>query len=260
MRELFEDLGAEPLDDPVSLARRSLRQSARARFYREATAGQLENGAFPVLLDGRAVRTPARRALASPSAALTGALAAEWDAQSERIDPASMPLTRLANSIIDGVADAPQPVADEIARFLGSDLLFYRAAEPAGLVAAQAAHWDSPIAWAHEVLGARFMLAEGVVFVEQPERALAAARAAIPQDAWRLGAVHVVTALTGSALLALALLRGRLSAEEAWTAAHVDEDWNMAQWGRDDLALERRAFRWREMQAAAAVLEALAGQ
>jgi chaperone required for assembly of F1-ATPase len=259
MRELLEDLAVQSLD-PREAARRSLRQPSRARFYREATVGPLENGVFPVLLDGRAVRTPARRPLASPSVALTSRLAAEWDAQSERIDPASMPLTRLANSIIDGVADGPQPVADEIAHYLASDLLFYRAEGPAGLVAAQSAHWDPLIAWAQEALGARFMLAEGVMFVAQPERAIAAVRAAIPQDGslqdiWRLGAVHVVTTLCGSALLALALLRGRLSADEVWAAAHVDEDWNTAQWGRDDLALERRAFRRREMQAAATVVE-----
>ena len=108
--------------------------------------------------------------------------------------------------------------------------------------------------WARETLGAPFNLGEGVVFVTQPEAALAAARDAIPADPWRLGAVNTVTTLTGSALLALALARGRLTADEAWQAAHVDEDWNMEQWGRDELALERRAFRFAELQAAATVL------
>jgi chaperone required for assembly of F1-ATPase len=110
------------------------------------------------------------------------------------------------------------------------------------------------IAWAHADLGARFMLAQGVVFVAQAERALAAARAALPDDPWRLGALHAVTTLTGSALLGLALMRGRLRADEAWAAANVDEDWQMSQWGRDELALQRRAFRWEEMRAAATVL------
>ena len=108
-------------------------------------------------------------------------------------------------------------------------------------------HWDPVLAWAREALGARFSLGEGVVHVAQPEAALAAARAAIPADPWRLGAVHAVTTLTGSALIALALARGGLSAEAAWQAAHVDEDWNMEQWGRDELALERRAFRLRRV-------------
>jgi chaperone required for assembly of F1-ATPase len=99
------------------------------------------------------------------------------------------------------------------------------------------------------------MLAEGVMFVPQPERAITAAQAAIPDDPWRLGAVSSITSLTGSALLALALLRGRLSTDEAWAAAHVDEDWQREQWGRDELAEQRRDFRFADMLAAATVLE-----
>jgi chaperone required for assembly of F1-ATPase len=168
-----------------------------------------------------------------------------------------MPLTRLANSIIDGVVDAPQPVADDIAKYLASDLLFYRADQPDRLVARQAQAWDPLLVWAREVLGARFVLAEGVVFVRQADQALAAARAAIPADPWQLGALSSITTLTGSALLALALLRGRIDVDEAWAAAHVDEDWNMELWGRDELALQRRAFRFSEMQAAATMLWAM---
>jgi chaperone required for assembly of F1-ATPase len=112
------------------------------------------------------------------------------------------------------------------------------------------------LAWARDVLGARFLLAEGLVYVTQSPEALAAASAAIPRDHWRLGAVNSVTTLTGSALIALALAGGALSVDEAWTAAHVDEDWNMDFWGRDELALERRGYRFAEMQAAALVLRA----
>ena len=223
------------------------------RFYREAGVEEAEDG-FRVVLDGRPVRTPARRFLAAPSRALADALAAEWNAQGESIDPATMPLTRLANSIIDGVANAPEPVAAEIEKYLGSDLLFYRADGPQGLLERQARHWDPLIAWARESLGARFILAQGLVHAAQPQAAVASARAAIPSDPWRLGAVHAVTTLTGSALIALALLRGRLTADEAWDAAHVDEDWNMEQWGRDEIALARRASRFAEFAAAATVL------
>ena len=252
MREILQDLfGNEPLD-PVEAARRNMRPNLRKRFYTSAAAG--EGAPFPVLLDGRAVKTPAGGALAAPTRALAEAIAAEWDAQGERIDPATMPLTRLANAIIDGVAREPQPVIDEIAKYLGSDLVCYRADTPEGLVAKQAQHWDPIVTWARDTLGARFILSEGVVFVAQPEGAVAAARAAIPSDPWRLGAAHVVTTLTGSALLALALAAGRLDAEAAWNAANVDEDWNMAQWGRDALALERRAVRFADMQAATTVL------
>jgi chaperone required for assembly of F1-ATPase len=168
-----------------------------------------------------------------------------------------MPLTRLANSIIDGVAPSPAPVTDEIEKYLGTDLLFYRAEGPPGLVESQRRHWDPIVEWAREALGARFVLAEGVMHVAQPPEASAGAAAAIPKDPWRLGAVHVATTLTGSALLALALAAGRITVDEAWAAAHVDEDWNMEFWGRDELALQRRAYRFAEMQAAARVLDAL---
>jgi chaperone required for assembly of F1-ATPase len=200
------------------------------------------------------VRTPAGRLLAAPTLALARALAAEWEAQHEMIDPAKMPLTRLANSIIDGVSERSAPVAEEVARYLASDLVCYRAATPPGLVGRQAQQWDPIVAWARDALGARFMLAEGVMHVEQPDSTLAAAAAAIPSDPWKLGALHSITTLTGSALLALALAQGRIGADEAWAAAHIDEDWNMEQWGRDELALERRAYRHAEFQAAAAVL------
>jgi chaperone required for assembly of F1-ATPase len=202
------------------------------------------------------VRTPAQRILAAPTRAVAEAIAAEWQVQGDVVDPSTMPLTRLANAIIDGVADRPQPVAGEIAKYLSSDLLFYRAASPAGLVERQHRHWDPVLAWAAQVLGARFALAEGVVHVAQPEHAIGAARAAIPEGPWPLGALHAATTLTGSALLALALAHGKLSVEEAWQAAHVDEDWNMEQWGRDTPALERRAFRFAELKAAAVVLMA----
>jgi chaperone required for assembly of F1-ATPase len=168
-----------------------------------------------------------------------------------------MPLTRLANSIIDGVVDAAGPVQAEVAKFLASDLVCYRADSPDGLVARQAQHWDPLVAWACDAFGARLVLGEGVRFVEQPEDALAAAARAIPDEPWRLGAVHAVTTLTGSALIALALAQGQLSVEEAWAAAHVDEDWNIAQWGEDAQALERRAARTAEMRAAATVLALL---
>lgn len=258
MREIFEDIHAHQPLDPSESARRGAHPQLRRRFYETATVAETGEG-FAVLLDGKGVRTPARRPLALPTRRLAEALAAEWQAQEAVIDPARMPLTRLANSIIDGVAGSPKPVAEEIAKYLGTDLLFYRADQPAGLVARQAQHWDPVLAWAHDALGARFILAEGVMFVAQPEKALMAARAAIPAHPWRLGAAYVVTTLTGSALLALAVAQGRLSADEAWAAAHVDEDWQAEQWGHDELARERRALRWTDMQAAATVLAHVAG-
>ena len=256
MRDLFEEIFANQPLDPTEAARRGMRPHLRRRFYARAEVAEGEDG-FAVLLDGRPVKTPARRTLAAPTRALAEALAAEWEAQRDVVDPAKMPLTRLANSIIDGVADTPAAVAAEAEKYLASDLVCYRAEGPDGLVARQAGAWDPVIAWAREALGARFVVGEGMVFAVQPGAALAAARAALPRDPWRLGAFHVVTTLTGSALIALAVLNGRLGVEDAWRAAHIDEDWNMDFWGRDELALERRAARYAEMGAACLVLRTL---
>ena len=254
MRDIFEDIFVQPPPDPTEAARRHMRPILRKRFYKTAAAGESADG-FAVLLDGKSVRTPARRALAAPTRALANAIAAEWNAQTGVIEPTSMPLTRLANAIVDAVADAPAPVAQEIVQYLGSDLLCYRAREPAGLVTRQAQLWDPVVAWAQDALGARFVLAQGVTHLSQPAAAIAAAAKAIPENAWRLGALSAITTMTGSALIALALDHGQLSVEQAWQAAHVDEDWQMAKWGRDPAALARRAYRFAEMQAAAKVLE-----
>ncbi len=250
MRDAEHD---KPRDNPIEAARRATRPALRRRFYVNVATASVPQG-HAVQLDDKPVRTPAGRTLAAPTEALARAIAAEWNAQHDVVDPATMPLTRLANVIIDGVADRPAAVADEVEKYLASDLVCYRAGGPERLVERQSRHWDPILAWAREALGARFTLAAGVMHVTQGDADLAAAGAAIPHDPWRLGAVHSVTTLTGSALIALALARGRLSADEAWQAAHVDEDWNMAQWGEDALALERRAARFAELQAAATVL------
>lgn len=254
MRDIFEDIfKGDPLD-PMEAARRNVRPTLRKRFYEKAEVAP-EGDGFAVTLDGKPVRTPARRPLAAPSRELAQAIADEWQAQTDTIDPAHMPLTRLANSIVDGVADKPAQVRDEIVKYLGSDLLFYRADGPEGLTERQALAWDPVVRWAADTLGARFIMVEGVVFAAQPEAAIAAAARAIPADIWRLGAAHSVMTLTGSALLALALAHPGIDVAQAWQAAHVDEDWQMEQWGRDTLAMERRAHREAEMKAAATVLK-----
>jgi chaperone required for assembly of F1-ATPase len=261
MRDIFEEIFSEPQGNPMDAARRAMRSPLRSRFYREAQVEECEGG-LQILLDGKPVRTPAKKPLIAPSRRLADRIAGEWAAQGDTIDPFSMPLTRLANAIIDGVATASQPVAAEVEKYLQSDLLCYRAPGPEGLLARQRRHWDPVMEWAREALGARFMLAEGVMHVRQPEEAIEAAAGAIPRggsarELWRLGALNLVTALTGSALLALAIDAGRLTPDEAWTAAHVDEDWNMDQWGHDEMALKRRTDRRRDFDAACAALTAL---
>jgi chaperone required for assembly of F1-ATPase len=254
MREIFEEIFVNQPLDPMESARRNMRASLRKRFYKDAAVGDAGADGFPVLLDGKSVRTPAQELLSAPTRPLAQAIADEWQAQEEVIDPARMPLTRLANATIDAVAARAQPVADEIARYLGSDLTVYRASTPVGLVERQSQLWDPVLAFARDELGARFVQIEGVVFSPQPPQAIEAARAYIPSDAWRLAAVSSITTLTGSALLALMLARGAITPDAAWEAAHLDEDWQMAHWGRDERALERRAFRRSDFDAAAAVL------
>jgi chaperone required for assembly of F1-ATPase len=254
MREIFTDIFENQLFDPTETARRGVRPRLRKRFYKRAHTSEGSEGEVAIFLDGKPVLTPSRRALAAPTRALAQAIAAEWDAQAELIDPARMPLTRLANAVIDAVSETPQAVADEVAKYLGSDLLFYRAEAPAGLIEKQAQAWDPVLAWARDAFDARFVLAQGIMHVPQPHEAIAATRAAIPGEPWPLAAVSSITTLTGSGLLALAVAQSALEADAAWIAAHVDEDWQMSQWGRDELALERRAFRFAEFQAAVAVL------
>jgi chaperone required for assembly of F1-ATPase len=256
MRDIFEDIFSDQPLDPVGAARRSLGQGLRKRFFTNVSVEETGQSGFAVLLDGKSVRTPARRALAAPARQLAEAIAQEWRDATDHIDPARMPVTRLANTIIDGVVGAETQVAAEIEKYLGSDLMYYRATEPEGLVARQAELWDPLLAFARDRLGARFVLAGGINYVAQPDHAVDAARRAIPKDAWRLGAAHVVTTLTGSALLALAMDARAITVEAAWAAAHVDEDWNMAFWGRDVEALKRRVFRFEEMKAAALILNA----
>src|SRR5262249_15021505 len=161
---IFEDLFKDEPPDPVEAARRTMRSQGRRRFYKDVGVAEAA-GVFSLMLDGRSVRTPARHILAAPARAIAESMAEEWRAQEEHVDPAMMPLTRLANAIVDGVAAAPGPVADEIKKYLASDLVFYRAATPDGLVALQSEAWDPIVEWARDALGARFVLVEGVSFV-----------------------------------------------------------------------------------------------
>jgi len=243
--------------DPLRAARESGRAPLLGRFYKEALAAPVAGG-HGVLLDGKPVRTPGRRLLAVPAKAVAEALAAEWAGQGEAIDPAAMPLTRLVNSAIDGVAAQMREVEANVVEYAGSDLVCYRAGEPDSLVAAQAAAWDPLLAFARDKLGARLVLAEGVMFAAQPEAALAAVAAAVRAhvgaDAgspFRLAALHAMTTLTGSCIVALAAALREIDAAAAWAAAHVDEDFQMRLWGADAEALARREQKWTQMRAAA---------
>lgn len=254
----MKNLLKEVAKGPMQRAQAAMRPPLPKRFYKEARTVE-RDGAFVLELDGKAARTPARNALAAPNRAIGELLAAEWNALGEIIDPAKMPLTRLLNVAIDRVATDGDAVAADIANYAGTDLVCYRAAEPDELVEAQAAAWNPVLGWAHETLGARLALSQGVTHVQQPETALAAVRAEIDraQRPFGLAAIATVTSLTGSILIALMLARGAISPDAAWAAAHVDEDWNTARWGEDAEATQRRAARKAEFDASAKVLEFL---
>ena len=223
------------------------------RFYK-AAGHRAGEGGHAIFLDERPLRTPARHPVVVPTRELADDLAEEWEAQREHIDPKTMPVTRIVNSAIDGVENRRADVAADIVRFAGSDLLSYRADHPEGLVRRQAEVWDPLLGWAREELGIALRTTNGVMPVSQPDDALEAAGRAVGSiAALPLAGLHVMTTLTGSAVIALAHARRRLSLDEAWAAAHVDEDWNIAQWGTDALAEKRRRVRLADMQAASLV-------
>jgi chaperone required for assembly of F1-ATPase len=233
-------------------AQANMRPPPVRRFYKAAEVREAD-GRHALLLDGRGARTPGQNPVAARSRALMLEVAAEWERQSEIIDPTEMPLTRLLNSAIDGVAHTMRETRADILGYAGSDLLCYRAMEPDTLVARQAHAFDPVLHWAAGSLGARLNVTAGVMHVAQPPEALAAIGAALDayDDPVSLAALSVMTTLTGSALLALAVARGFLSPQDAWRAAHVDEDFQAERWGADAEAIARREARWREFEAAA---------
>jgi chaperone required for assembly of F1-ATPase len=191
-----------------------------------------------------------------PTPALAEAVAAEWQAQGDRIRPATMPLTRLANTAIDRVGPERARILAEMVSYAGSDLVCYRAAAPPALVARQARHWDAVVEWAQAALDVHFLVAVGVVHRKQPARALEAmATAFAALGDFEIAALHNIMTLTGSALLALMLARRAIAPDAAWHAAHVDEDFQIEQWGEDEEATQRRAARHKEFLACCRFLE-----
>jgi chaperone required for assembly of F1-ATPase len=244
------------------VAQRSMRKDLPRRFYTTASI-EADGGFHALLLDGKAAKTPGRNRLSMPDAALGEAMAAEWRAQADVIDPATMPLTRIANVALDRVSQTIDAVRADMAKYAGSDMLCYRADTPQRLVLRQEELWNPVLAWAASPvaqggLNARFTTTTGLVHVAQPATNLdaVATRLALVHDAHCLTGLHMVTTLTGSVLLALALEAGAFDADAIWAAAHVDEDVQIEIWGDDDEALARRLLRRRDYDAAALVIRA----
>lgn len=220
------------------------------RFYREAAAAPAEGG-VAILLDGRPVKTPARHTLAVPTEELSEAIAAEWNAQGEEVDPRAMPLTGLANAAIDRVAPDPAAFARSLAAYGESDLLCYRSEGPEALVRRQEASWNGLLAWARQRYNVDFETVVGVMHKPQPgETVDRLARAVATRDAFRLAALSPLVTISGSLVIALALAEGEIGLETAWDAATLDEAWQAEQWGEDPLATQALAARRREFDAA----------
>ena len=203
------------------------------RFYAQVTIGADPTGST-VLLDGRPVRTPARRLLALPSPALAEAIGEEWRAQAAEIDAHSMRLTRLATTVVDLMPARRGEAIAEAAGYAGTELLCYRAERPTVLADRQEAAWQPWLDWAQRQFDAPLLVARGIMPVAQPEVALKALRAAVERlDDWRLVGVHAATAVLGSLVLGLAVERGAVSAERALRAALLDELFEIEQWGED---------------------------
>jgi chaperone required for assembly of F1-ATPase len=227
------------------------------RFWKSVTVEPTDGG-LGIALDGRPVRTPGRVPLALPTPALAQAVADEWSAVGDTLDPRAMPLTGLANAAIDRVAPDPESFAAGLAAYGESDLLCYRAEGPDPLVERQQAAWDPVLEWARQRYDVAFATTAGVMHVTQPAATIARlGEATAARDAFALAGLSPIVTITGSLVLALALAEHAFDAETVWNAAHVDDDWQVERWGEDALATEARALRRRDFDAAVTFLNAL---
>jgi len=229
------------------------------RFYKQASSNTVEGG-FAVTLDERTIKTPAGQPLNLPTQALADAVAGEWDAQGDEIEPKSMPMMQLCGTAIDRVPDVRDGLIEGLLRYTDTDLLCYRAGHPADLAAKQHAAWQPLLDWASAELGATLFVAEGIMPVDQDEAAREAFRTVLDQlDNWTLTAVAELVGISGSLVVGLAVLKGRLDVEGAFAVCQLDEDHQIERWGEDAEALEKRDSVERDLINAARFLELLRG-
>lgn len=208
----------------------------QARFWKTTSVIQEENG-FSIALDGRVVKTPAKALLLLPTRAMADAVASEWDAQGNKIDPANMPTTRSANAAIDKVAHQHAEVADMLAAYGDSDLLCYRADAPDGLVARQAAQWDPVLDWAAEIMDARLYPRSGVIHQAQDIKALSTLTNKVhAMSSFQLAGFHDLVSMSGSLILGFSVVFQWKDPESAWILSRLDEIWQQEKWGQDDEA------------------------
>ncbi len=240
--------------DPQELARKIAAQAVyerplAKRFYKKVKLVEQAKG-YGLELDGRPVKTPLKQALSMPTRPLADQVAKEWEAQEEHINPATMLLTKLCNTALDRVGEGSQRIVDEIVDYANAELLCYRAEGPVELVARQSKQWDPILDWATEGLGARFSPTAGIVHQSQSEDCLGAFRRFVDAlDDFTIAGFHNVMTLTGSAILAAAAREEHLPGERIWALAHLDEDWQIEQWGEDEEERSRRKGRQQEFDA-----------
>lgn len=239
-----------------------LRDEQRAkrikRFYKKAEALQVDT-AFGVFLDGRAIKTPMKSPLTVPTQSLAEAIADEWQKQDDFINPLAMPFTKFANTALDRVEGRRADIIADISAYAGSDLVCYRAESPQTLVNRQKAAWDPVLEWARTNHNIQLLCTSGVIHAAQEPESIKRLEALFERyNSFVLAALHNVTTITGSALLALAFGEGASSAEDVWAATHVDEDWNIEQWGTDVEAEALRASRRKEFDGIVTFFEATA--
>lgn len=229
------------------------------RFYTTVTVAESGDGAgYGLRLDARTLRSPGKRPIVVPGRALADAIAAEWSGQGETIDVQAMPMMGFAATVTDRVAPQRGYVVDEIAGFGGSDLVCYLADEPIELTARQEASWAPLRGWAEAAFGARLIPTAGVMPVAQSPESQAALRGAVEAlSDWELASLHTVTAITGSLVLGLAVLHGRLDAEAAYAASEIDEVYQGERWGLDHEAEQRRRLRRADVAEAVKFVELL---
>ncbi len=229
------------------------------RLYKAVAVVPAGDGAgFSVTLDGRELVSPAQRPMPMPARRVAEAVAAEWEAQTDEIDARAMPMTGFAATVIDRVTPQREHVVSELAGYGGSDLVCYLADDPTELTARQEAAWAPLRAWAAEALGARLVPVAGVMPIAQSPGCLAALRQAVEAvDDWEMAALHTLTSMTGSLVLGLAVLHGRLDADAAYTASEIDETFQIERWGMDREAEQRRRARRAEVGEAAKFVELL---
>ena len=228
--------------------------AAFKRFYKNVTVGE----GFEVLLDSKPVKTPGRNDLVLPTSVLADLISKEWAAQRGAIKPATMPLTRLANTALDTTSRHRETIIGEILAYAGHDLVCYRADMPPALLAAEQAAWDPYLEWLENACQVRLKITTGIATVTQDNKALEDLEEMLEHmENFGLTALHNATTLTGSLVLALALMKGFRTQDEIWAAANIDEDFQIAEWGEDEEAKAARVAKAGVWFAVASFIEAL---